>query len=158
MATRTIESLDELAELTGTEVGVSDWIEISQDKIDRFADLTGDRQWIHVDAARAAAESPYHTTIAHGFLTLSLLSGMVHQAVRVDAGSKLTINYGFNRIRFPAPVQSGARVRAHVAVNGVKPAEDSFEIAWSVTVEIEGQPKPALAAEWLTRIYPIDSK
>ncbi len=147
-----ISSIAELAALAGSEVGVSDWVEITQSMIDQFADLTGDRQWIHVDPARAAAESPFGTTIAHGFLTLSMLSRLVLETVQVDGGARLTVNYGFNRVRFPAPVRSRSRVRARIGLAGVKPVPGGVEAAWTVTIEIENESKPAVAAEWLTRM------
>ncbi len=153
MPGRVIGGVAELQTLVGHEAGVSDWVEITQDRIDRFADLTDDHQWIHIDVERAARESPFGTTIAHGFLTVSLLSGMMHEAVEVHGDFPLRVNYGFNRLRFPSPVPAGSRIRAHVAVNSVKAVENGYEVAWGVTVEIENQPKPALAAEWLTRIY-----
>jgi acyl dehydratase len=144
---RILHSLDELRALTGSEAGVSPWRTVTQDMINEFATLTGDQQWIHTDPARCAAESPFHTTIAHGFLTVSLLSELSRQAVDVRGDFKLRINYGFNRLRFPAPVPSGARIRAHFAVGKI---EDTT-VTWLVTVEVEGASKPALAAEWLIR-------
>lgn len=150
--TRVIRTIEELTASVGTELGVSDWVEITQDMIDRFADLTGDRQWIHVERQRAAAESPFATTIAHGFLTVSLLTRMVSSVVHVDIGTHLTVNYGFNRLRFTAPVPAGSLVRARVSVNQVKRLDHATEVAWGVVVEIENQPKPAIAAEWLVRI------
>ncbi len=153
MAARVIEGLGELTEFQGKEAGVSDWVEITQEMINRFAELTGDHQWIHVNVDRAARESPFHTTIAHGFFTVAMLSKLMHDAVEFRGGSKLTINYGFNKLRFPAPVPAGSRVRAHVAVNAIRELENGVEIAWGITVEVEGGPKPAVAAEWLTRMY-----
>ena len=144
---RVIHGLDELRALTGAEAGVSPWHTVTQDMINQFAALTGDQQWIHTDPARCAAESPFHTTIAHGFLTVSLLSDLSREAVDVQGDFKLRINYGFNRLRFPAPVPSGARIRARLSVGKV---EDTT-VTWLVTVEVEGSSKPALAAEWLIR-------
>ena len=132
---------------------MSAWTDVTQSMIDQFATLTGDSQWIHVDPDRARRESPFHTTIAHGFLTVALLSRMVHDAVRIDDPSKHSINYGFNRLRFPAPVPAGSRIRAHVTPNAVREVDGGVEVAWGITVEIENQLKPALAAEWLIRIY-----
>ena len=153
MPARVIDGIEELEALVGQEAGVSGWVEITQDRINRFADLTGDHQWIHIDAERAARESPFGTTIAHGFLTVSLLSGLMQEAVQVNGDFPLRVNYGFNRLRFPSPVPAGSRIRAHVAVNSVKAVDNGYEVAWGVVVEIENQSKPALAAEWLTRIY-----
>ena len=145
--------IDEVKASLGREAGVSDWLEVSQALIDQFADLTGDRQWIHVDAERARRESPFGATVAHGFLTVALLSRMVSQAVDLRVESKMLVNYGFNRLRFPAPVPAGAKIRARVTPNAVREIEGGLEIAWGVVVEIEGQAKPALAAEWLVRAY-----
>jgi acyl dehydratase len=148
MATsRIIHGLDELRALSGAEAGVSSWHTVTQDMINQFASLTGDQQWIHSDPARCAAESPFHTTIAHGFLTVALLSELSREAVDVQGDFKLRINYGFNRLRFPAPVPSGSRIRAHFAVGKI---EDTT-VTWLVTVEVENSSKPALAAEWLIR-------
>jgi acyl dehydratase len=121
--------------------------------IDRFAELTGDSQWIHVDTKRARRDSPFRTTVAHGFLTVALLSSLVSQAVALDIDSKLRVNYGFNRLRFPAPVPSGSRIRARVTPNAVREIEGGVEIAWGIVVAVENQLKPALAAEWLVRAY-----
>jgi len=137
----------------GREVGLSNWLPVTQDLIDGFAALTGDRQWIHVDAGRARHESPFGATVAHGFLTVALLSRLVAEAVDVRVEARMRVNYGFNRLRFPAPVTAGARIRARVTPNAVHDVEGGTEIAWGVLVEIEDQAKPAVAAEWLVRIY-----
>ncbi len=146
---RIIEGLAELAGLTGREVGVSEWMAVTQERIDEFAAVSGDRQWIHVDVERCRRESPFGKTIAHGFLTVSLLSELSRQAVEVRGDFKMRINYGFNRLRFVAPVVSGARIRARFTVQGVK----ENEVTWLVTVDLEGSEKPALVAEWLARFY-----
>jgi len=145
--------IEEIKASLGREAGVSDWFTVTQDLIDGFAALTGDRQWIHVDVDRARRESPFGATVAHGFLTVALLSKLVSQAVVLEVESKMRINYGFNRLRFPAPVPAGSRIRAHVTPNAVRDIEGGVEIAWGVTVEIENHVKPALAAEWLIRAY-----
>ena len=145
--------IEEIKASLGREAGVSDWFTVTQDLIDGFAALTGDRQWIHVDVDRARRESPFGATVAHGFLTVALLSKLVSQAVVLEVESKMRINYGFNRLRFPAPVPAGSRIRAHVTPNTVRDIEGGIEIAWGVTVEIENHAKPALAAEWLIRAY-----
>jgi acyl dehydratase len=145
--------IDEIRAGAGREAGVSQWLTVTQEMIDRFADVTGDHQWIHVDVERARRESPFGATIAHGFLTTSLLARMIHEAVEMEIPSRLRVNYGFNRLRFAAPVPAGTRIRAHITPNAVKDIEGGCEIAWGVTVEIENQAKPALAAEWLIRIY-----
>jgi acyl dehydratase len=137
----------------GREAGVGGWLAISQEMIDRFAELTGDRQWIHVDAGRAVRESRFGATVAHGFLTVSLLSRLVAEAVDLQVDSKFRVNYGFNRLRFPAPVKAGSRIRARVTPNALREVEGGIEVAWGVVVEIEDQAKPALAAEWLVRAY-----
>jgi len=145
--------VEDVRQSIGKEVGVGGWLAVNQELIDGFAELTGDRQWIHVDAGRARRESPFGATVAHGFLTLALLSSLVHEAVDLKADSKLRVNYGFNRLRFPAPVTAGSRIRAHVTPNAVRDIEGGIEIAWGVVVEIENQAKPALAAEWLVQVY-----
>lgn len=149
---RVIEGIDELQSLAGQEIGVSDWIEVTQGMIDSFAETTGDRQWIHTDPERAARESPYGRTIAHGFLTLSLLSRLKSQAVSVR-GIKMAINYGLNRVRFPSPVRSGARIRGRFTLQSVEPIEGGVQTVVAGTVEIEGERKPAVAAEWVLRYY-----
>ena len=139
--------------MIGTEVGVSDWILIDQAKIDAFAEVTGDHQFIHVDPA-AAAKTPFGTTIAHGYLTLSLLSVMAYGAMPGIEGAKMGVNYGMNKLRFMAPVKSGKRIRARFTLDGVEQRKDgSYQSTVTVTVEIEGEAKPALIAEWLTLVY-----
>jgi acyl dehydratase len=153
MPTRTIDGLTELKTLVGQEVGVSDWFEMSQARIDAFAEVTRDRQWLHVDTVRAKTESPYRTTIAHGYFTLSLLSHLHGQAVQFRGGIKMAINYGLNRVRFPAPVLSGSRIRSHGTLQSVEDIEGGVQVVWSITVEIEGSAKPGLVAECVGRIY-----
>lgn len=143
----------ELRSRVGEEIGVSSWRTVTQEQIDRFAEVTGDNQWIHVDADRARRESPYGVPIAHGFLTVSLLSGMAQEAVKMTDPSKMRINYGFNRLRFTGAVPAGSRIRAHFRLNSLKDVESGIEIAWGVEVEVEGREKPALVAEWLGRTY-----
>ena len=153
MAARVVQGLAELRSLVGQEVGVSDWFVVSQGLIETFADLTQDRQWIHLDAERARAESPYGTTIAHGFLTLALLTHLHRQAVDLRDNVQRAINYGLNRVRFPAPVPAGARIRARSALQAVEDIDGGVQLTWLMTVECEGSPKPALVAEWLGRLY-----
>ena len=153
MAARVVHGIDELKLLVGQELGASEWHVVSQEQIDKFAEVTGDNQWIHVDAERAKRESPYGAPIAHGFLTMSLLSGLIKEAVEIRGDYKMRINYGFNRLRFTGGVPAGSRVRAKYALSSVKDVEGGVEIAWGVTVEVEGQAKPALVAEWLGRTY-----
>ena len=137
----------------GEEIAVSDWLEVTQDRINQFADATGDHQWIHVDPARAAAELPSKSTIAHGFLTLSLLSTLIRESIQFT-GLRMAINYGLNRVRFVSPVPSGSRIRALVTLQAVDAVEGGFQVSWQVTVEREGSDKPASVAEWLVRYYP----
>jgi acyl dehydratase len=136
----------------GQELGTSDWMVVSQEQINAFADATSDHQWIHVDVARAAVETPFKSTIAHGFLTLSLLSTLLRSTVTVN-GSRITINYGLNRVRFVSPVPAGARIRAQVALSAITAVEGGWQAAWAVTVEREHGDKPCLVAEWLVRYY-----
>ncbi len=152
-APRSIADLEELRALIGKEVGVSDWFIVSQDMVDRFADLTHDPQWIHTDPMRAKRESPYGTTIAHGFLTLSLLSHLQRQAVQIRGDFSRAINYGLNRVRFPAAVPVGSRIRVHSTLASVDEIEGGVQITWDASIEIESQKKPGLVAQWLIRLY-----
>jgi acyl dehydratase len=153
MPIRIIEGIEQLKTLIGQEVGVSDWFEIEQSRINDFADATEDHQWIHIDVERAKTDSPFHSSIAHGFLTLSLLPHLVSQAVKVQGDFKMGINYGLNRLRFVSPVPSGSRVRARLTLQSVEDVPGGNQITWSVTCETEGGQKPALVAEWLVRYY-----
>ena len=153
MATRIISGIEELKTLVGEEVGASDWVEVEQSRINAFADATEDHQWIHLDTERAKTDSPFGTTIAHGFLTLSLLPHLAAQAYRVEGDFKMGINYGLNRLRFVSPVPSGSRVRARFTLQSVEEVAGGVQLAVAVTVEIEGGQKPALVAEWLVRYY-----
>jgi acyl dehydratase len=137
-----------------TLVGIerlSSWLEIRQDAITAFADVTGDRQWIHVDVERAQRESASGSTIAHGFLTLSLISRLLREAVGSVGGVRLSINYGLNKVRFPAPVPAGARVRARCTLQQVDAIESGVQVVWMVVVERDGGAKPCCVAEWLVR-------
>ena len=149
----TVVDLAHLAGLVGQEVATSDWLAITQDRIDAFADATSDHQWIHVDSGRARAETPFGATIAHGFLTLSLLSALMRDAVTVD-GPRMALNYGLNRVRFVSPVPSGSRIRARVALATIDDMGDSVQATWGVTIEREGGDRPAVVAEWIVRYYP----
>jgi acyl dehydratase len=149
----TVVDLAHLGGLVGQEVATSDWLAITQDRIDAFADATSDHQWIHVDSARVRAETPFGATIAHGFLTLSLLSTLMHDAVTVS-GARMTLNYGLNRVRFVSPVPSGSRIRARVALATIDDMRDSVQATWGVTIEREGGDRPAVVAEWIVRYYP----
>jgi acyl dehydratase len=143
-----------LKDRVGQELAVSDWRPVTQAMIDQFADATGDHQWIHVDAARAAVESPFKTTIAHGFLTLSLVSALLRDAIAFT-GLRMAINYGSNRVRFVSPVPSGSRVRGRFTLEAVEDASGgAVQATWGITIEREGADKPALVAEWLVRYFP----
>lgn len=144
-----------LGDRVGQEIAVGDWLEVAQDRIQQFADATGDHQWIHIDSARAARESPFRTTIAHGFLTLSLVSTLMREAIRIS-GVRMAINYGLNRVRFMSPVLSGARVRGRFTPAAVEAAGGSLQVTWRVTVEREREDKPSMVAEWIVRYYPLD--
>ncbi len=148
-----IETPEILRELVGREVAVSDWVTVDQERIARFADATGDRQWIHLDRDRAERESPYGTTIAHGFLTLSLLSGFFSSSVHFGVGLKFSVNYGLNRVRFPRAVPAGSRLRARFTLQSLEPAEGCLQAIWSAIIETEGGGKPCCVAEWVTRYY-----
>jgi acyl dehydratase len=148
MPTRIIEDLESLRSLVGQEIGVSDWFDIPQSLIDGFAHCAADHQWIHVDVERARRESSFGAPIAHGFLTLSLLSHLHRQAVEVR-GCRLTLNYGLNRVRFPATVPAGSRVRCHSKLMAIADKKNAIQATWHMTVERHGQTKPVLAAEWI---------
>jgi acyl dehydratase len=139
----------------GEEIAVSDWLEVTQERIQQFADATGDHQWIHLDAARAAAESPFGSTIAHGFLTLSLLSTLIRDALQFK-GLRLAVNCGLNRVRFVSPVPAGARVRARIVPGSVGEVAGSVQVIWNVTIERENADKPCCVAEWIVRYYSTD--
>jgi len=145
-----IESVADLSGLVGREVGVSEWVEVSQARIEQFAEATGDRQWIHTDPERAARESPFGTTIAHGFLTLSLLSELGRTAVAVR-GVRMGINYGLNRVRFVSPVPAGSHVRGRFTLAEAEEIEGGMQVTWKVMVEREGGEKPCCVAQWLVR-------
>ncbi len=147
-----VTGLDALRGLVGTELGRSRWFEIGQERIATFADATDDHQWIHIDPARAARESPFGGTVAHGFLTLSLLPSMLSD-VLVMADAKLVVNYGLNKVRFPAPVPAGSRVRAAIVLAALDDEHGSSQLTLDVTVEREGGTKPVCVAEFLVRRF-----
>ena len=148
---RRFETLAELQPLVGETLGVSDWIEVTQERIGLFADATGDHQWIHLDRERAAA-GPFGTTIAHGFLTLSLLPEMGASALEV-ADTRMGVNYGLGKVRFPAPVPSGSRLRGHFKLLRFEPLEGGAQLTFEVTMEREGFDKPVCVAESIGRRY-----
>jgi acyl dehydratase len=143
------EGIEALKGAVGQDLGPSDWLEITQDRINLFADATGDRQWIHVDPARAAA-GPFGTTIGHGFLTLSLVANLMPQVIRVQ-GISMGVNYGTNKVRFPTPVPVGSRIRARGHVQSVEDVPGGVQVVNTVTIEIEGKDKPACVVETVSR-------
>jgi acyl dehydratase len=152
---RTIETVDELKGLVGEELGVGDWFEVTQERVDAFADVTGDHQWIHIDQERAAS-TPFGGTIAHGFLTLSLFPMLRRnwQGVKVDLHQRMAINYGMNRVRFITPVRVGKRIRLRsklLSVDDVAP--NVYQMTYQQTIEIEGEERPAMVAETIGRAY-----
>ena len=148
---RSFDTLAELAACAGQEITVTDWSAVTQQQIDQFADATGDHQWIHVDAERAKA-GPFGATIAHGYLTLSLLAGFFDRAVHVG-GVRMGINYGLNKVRFMAPVPAGSRLRVRIALLSTEPIDGGLQAAWKCTIEREGADKPVCVAEPLSRYY-----
>ncbi|MFQ5523029.1 MAG: MaoC family dehydratase [Acidimicrobiia bacterium] len=146
------EIVDKLQQLVGQELGVSEWMEITQERVNAFADATDDHQWIHVDAERAA-RSPFGGTIAHGFLTLSLVVPLAGQ-VSLEVGEpRMGVNYGLDRVRFPSPVPVGSRIRARVRLDAVEAVAGGIQVKRTVTMEVDGSEKPAMVAETLTRYY-----
>lgn len=150
---RNFASLDEMRAHVGTEVALSDWVVVTQERVDRFADATDDHQWIHVDLERCKTESPFGGPIAHGFLTLSMLSALFEKSIAM-LDAKMVINYGLNKVRFPAPVPVGSRVRARLTLARIDDIDGGAQLEWHVTVEREGGSKPVCVAEMLLRRYP----
>lgn len=148
-----VKNAQALKEFEGKDIGYTEWFRVTQERITQFAEATEDTQWIHVDAARARDESPYGTTIAHGFLTLSLISHFVKEAIQIQSGVRLAVNYGLNRVRFPAAVRAGSRIRASVALLRFDEFTDGVTATYSVTIEIEDFDKPCCVAEWIVRYY-----
>jgi acyl dehydratase len=154
MTKRLVASLEALKELVGKDVGMSDWFTVSQDRIQQFADATLDHQWIHVDVERAQRESPFKAPIAHGFLTLSLLPHLMHEAMAMQENLRMGVNYGLNRVRFVSPVRSGAKVRARFTLQSNKDVEPKgVEAVYQATVDAENNDKPCCVAEWVVRYY-----
>jgi acyl dehydratase len=148
---RVFNGLDELRAAAGTQVGASDWMTIEQARVNTFADATDDHQWIHVDEEKAKA-GPFGGTIAHGFLTLSLLPKLLSQVYRIE-GVTMGVNYGLNKLRFTAPVPVGSKIRGVIDLDDVTEVKGGVQVTTRVTVEIEGSERPALVAEWITRQY-----
>ena len=154
MATVQVEGIEGLKALQGQEIGPSEWREVTQEDIDTFAELTGDHQWIHTDVERAKKESPFGTTVAHGNLTLSLIDGLRIELLK-STGFRLGVNYGWNKVRFPAPVPSGSRIRATAEVVEVEEVGGGwFQIVTRFAVEVEGNEKPACVADSVGRALP----
>lgn len=149
---REIASLEELKALVGSEVAVSGWMEISQERVNMFAEATSDHQWIHVDAERCRRESPFGGPIAHGFLTLSLLSVIFESSITM-LNVRMVLNYGLNKVRFPAPLPAGSRVRGRLSLQSVDEIDGGAQLVWDVVVECEGGAKPVCVAEFVMRRY-----
>jgi len=146
-----LDSPDALKNLVGQEIAVTGWFNVTQERIQQFADATLDHQWIHVDVERARRESPFKAPIAHGFLTLSLLPHFMHEALEIKQGIRLGVNYGLNRVRFVSPVPTGSNIRARIALQSLKDVTDGMEAIFNATVEVEGGTKPSCVAEWVVR-------
>jgi acyl dehydratase len=148
---RVFNGIDDLRAAVGTQLGAGEWRTVEQGQVDTFADATDDHQWIHIDAEKAK-DGPFGTTIAHGFLTLSLLPALVKDVYRID-GTKMGVNYGLNKVRFTSPLPVGSKVRGNVELVDVADVTGGVQLTTKITVEIEGSERPALVAEWLTRQY-----
>jgi acyl dehydratase len=154
MPKQILDSLDALKGLVGQEIAVTDWFNVTQERIQQFADATLDHQWIHVDVERACRESPFKAPIAHGFLTLSLLPHFMHEALEIKQGIRLGVNYGLNRVRFVSPVRAGSNIRARIVLQSLKEVPPiGVEAVFNATVEVEGGDKPCCVAEWVVRYY-----
>jgi acyl dehydratase len=153
MPKRILDSPEALKDLVGQEIAVTDWFNVTQERIQQFADATLDHQWIHVDVERARRESPFKAPIAHGFLTLSLLPHFMHQALEIKQGIRLGVNYGLNRVRFVSPVRTGSNIRARIVLQSLKDVPNGMEAVFNATVEVEGGEKPCCVAEWVVRYY-----
>lgn len=148
-----LETPHSLRDLVDRELTMTDWFPITQERIEQFAEVTEDRQWIHVDRERAERESPYRTTIAHGFLTLSLLSQFMKQAIQIRSGIGMSVNYGLNRVRFPSPVRADSNIRVRFTLRSLKDVRDALEAVFDTKVEVQGSDKPCCVAEWVVRFY-----
>ena len=148
-----IESLNFLKQCEGREFPATDWFVVTQDRIQKFAEATEDRQWIHLDSERAQRESPFGGSIAHGFLTLSLLSYFVRQAIKIRFGVMMSVNYGLNKVRFASAVHAGSQIRARVTLVSVKESPEFVDAAFLIRVESQSSDKPCCVAEWLVRYY-----
>jgi acyl dehydratase len=153
MPSLVVDNLDALKDFVGREIATTDWFLVTQDRIQKFAEATEDRQWIHLDRERAQRESPYQAPIAHGFLTLSLLSHLAQQALQIQHGVRMAVNYGLNRVRFPSPVRAGSKIRGRFTLQSLTDVSNAREAVFSVVVEDESRGKPCCAAEWVVRYY-----
>ncbi|QYG02429.1 MaoC family dehydratase [Massilia sp. NP310] len=145
-------ALDALPARVGSEVAVSDWFEVGQERIATFAEATDDRQWLHLDPERCKRESPFGQPVAHGFLTLSLLPAMLTSALAIE-GMRMGVNYGLNKVRFPSPLPAGSRVRGRWTLRGADAVAGGWQFSWDVTIEADGAAKPVCVAEFLIRCY-----
>ena len=153
MPKRILDSPEALKALVGQEIAVTDWVNVTQERIQQFADATLDHQWIHVDVERARRESPFKAPIAHGFLTLSLLPHFMHEALEIKQGVRLGVNYGLNRVRFVSPVRAGSNIRARIVLQTLKEVPNGMEAVFNASVEVEDGKKPCCVAEWVVRYY-----
>jgi acyl dehydratase len=152
MAQTTVDGVEGVQSLVGRHLGYSEWVTITQEQVNQFADATGDHQWIHVDPERAAKESPFGAAVAHGYLTLSLLPSLMPQIVEVT-GFRMSVNYGTDKVRFPAPVPVGSRVRAGATLDSATAIDGGVQMSVTVTVEVEGASKPSMVATTVSRRY-----
>ena len=152
MSIREIQGLEELRTLIGQVLGTSDWFEVTQERVNLFADATGDHQWIHTDPVRAKTESPFGTTVAHGYFTLALINTLSQQSFHV-VGPRMVVNYGLNRVRFPSPVKVGSRIRMHTELAEVKELQGVATVTCRQKFEVEGESKPVCVAETIVRLY-----
>ena len=148
-----IDGPDALKAYVGKEIGVSEWMSVTQERINQFAEATEDRQWIHINANRAKRESPFGATIGHGFLTLSLISRLMKDLIRIAGGTRMTINYGLNRVRFPSPVRVGSKIRGRFTVLSFQDRGEASDVVFGCSIECEESAKPCCVAEWIVRYY-----
>ncbi len=152
MPQTTFDNIDQVRPLIGQEIAVGDWFEVTQERINKFADATDDHQWIHTDPERAAKESPFGGTVAHGYLTLSLIPVLFDQALAIN-DLKMGVNYGVNRVRFTAPVLAGQRIRLRITPNAIEDVKGGTQVTWGAVMDLEGRRAPALVAEIIVRRY-----
>src|SRR5579864_9354899 len=148
-----VEDPHSLRHFVGREIATTEWFSVTPDRIEQFAEVTEDRQWIHVDRERAERDSPYGTTIAHGFLTLSLLSRFMKEAIQIRGGVRMSVNYGLNRVRFPSAARADSKIRVRFTLQSLKDVPDALEAVFAARVEVQGSDKPCCVAEWVVRYY-----